>query len=117
MCKVAAVACLYLTTKVLGVGGFRFSACEFRNVQQRFRSLKCRVPHVMASHAATRLLRIFLFSVQNASVGRVLPSSLSTIPMVHYSSTCQEAQIGLYRFPEKRLMVHEKLVSYVGPLE
>jgi hypothetical protein len=48
-----------------------------------------------ASHAATRLQRIFLCSVQNSSFGRVLPSSLSTIPMVHYSSTFQEAQIGL----------------------
>lgn len=45
------------------------------------------------------------------------PVSLSIIPMLHYSSTFQEAQIGLYRFPEKCLMVHEKPVRYVGPTE
>jgi hypothetical protein len=69
MCKEAAVAYLYLTTEVLGIVGFRVSLCEILNVQQRFLSLRCRVPHMMASHAATWLLRIFWGSVQNASFG------------------------------------------------
>ena len=72
MCKEAAVAYSYLTTKVLGVDGFRVSACEILNVQQRFCSLRCRVPSacdgVSCSDAATA--DFFLCSAQNASFGR-----------------------------------------------
>jgi len=86
MCKEAAVTYLCLPTKVLGVDGFRVWTCDILNMQQRFWSLRCRDP--LASHAATRLLRIF-FGLYTEGIVWALRTRSPVIPFDHSSVTLQ----------------------------